>query len=554
MFSHYEKIKPELLDIIVQLEQFYMVTHLNKNGSITYANKEFLTTSKWTPKRVIGKTFWQMFPDDSVDQKEADKIWRHVLKGKPWSGTVKKISRLNEPYYVNMTAIPVIRSNDELVSVITFEMDMTKDIELQHKLEQIASFDYETGLMSRHNLETTVNHLIDKKEGFAFVNIVIDRFYTLQDFHSNESRKEIIQAFVNRMKRFFQNSQIARIGVNEFVILTNFGDWFIEGFNDFLKRHPIYVENVSLPITASGGIIRYPENQKTYAELMTTSMIATQDAMALGGERFTTLSSASHKALNRKALISQKMLSAIDNEHLQVVYQPQIDSKTGQILLYESLVRWEDEDLGTISPEELIPIAEENGLIQKIGAFVLTEAAKLAATLHKAGQPTIISVNTSVREFTNPKRNKQILRILEDASCQPDLIQLEITEMFAFKAEEESSISRQMQALQEAGIEFALDDFGTGFASFRYMQTLPIAKLKIDKLFISSLTTHEQTTQLVRGMIQFGKSLNLFVVAEGVETEEQANLLKEFGIDGLQGYFIGHPITKETIFSTVEPT
>lgn len=552
MFSHYEKIKPELLDILMQLEQFYMVTHLNKNGSITYTNKEFLETSKWTPKRVIGKTFWQMFSNDDADQQEADKIWRHVMKGKPWSGTVKKISRLNEPYYVNMTMIPVIHSNDELISVISFEMDMTKDVQLQQKLEEIASFDYETGLMSRHNLETTVNQLIEKKDGFAFVNIAIDRFYTLQGFHSNESRTEIIKAFVNRMKRFFQNSQIARIGVNEFVILTNFGDWFIEGFNDFLKRHPIYIENVSIPISTSGGIIRYPENQKTYTGLMTTSVVATKEAIELGGGRFTTLSTASHKALNRKALISQKMLSAIDHEHLQVAYQPQIDSQTGKILLYESLVRWEDEELGTIAPDELIPIAEENGLIQRIGAFVLSEAAKLASTLYKAEEPTIFSVNTSVREFTDPKRNKQILKILEASACPPELIQLEITEMFAFKAEEETSVSRQMKDLNDAGIKFALDDFGTGFASFRYMQTLPIDKLKIDKLFINSLTTHEQTTQLVRGMIQFGKSMNMFVVAEGVETEEQAHLLKEFGVDGLQGYYIGHPITKEAILNSID--
>lgn len=552
MLSNYERFKPELLDIIVQLEQFYMVTHLNKHGSITYSNKEFLAISKWTPKRVIGKTFWQMFPNSDENQKEADKIWLQVTNGKPWSGTVKKITRLNEPYYVKLTAIPVINSNDALISVITFEMDMTKDVALQKKLEHIAFFDYETGLMSRHNLESTVNDYIAKDEHFTFVNIIIDHFYTLQDFHSNESRTEIIQAFTNRMKRFFQNSEIARIGVNEFVILTRFGNWFIEGFNDFLKRHPIYIDNIALPITASGGIIRYPEDQKTYTDLLKTAIIATENASEQGGERFTTLSTTSHRELNRKSLISQKMLSAIDNDYLQVVYQPQIDSKTGNILLYEAFLRWEDEELGTISPDELIPIAEENGLIQSIGAFVLTEAAQLAATLNDKGIPTIISVNTSVREFTNPKRNKQIMRILQQASCPPELIQLEITEMFAFKAEEENSISHQMNVLKEAGIEFTLDDFGTGYASFRYLQSLPISKLKIDKLFINSLTTHEQTKQLVSGMIQFAKSLKMFVIAEGVETEVQANLLKEYGIDALQGYFIGHPIAKNTILQSIQ--
>lgn len=551
MLSHYERFRSELLDIIIKLEQFYMVTHLNKHGSITYTNKNFLSISKWTPKRVIGKNFWQMFPSTDENQREADKIWLHVTDGKPWSGTVKKVTRLNEPYYVKMTAIPVINSKEEVISVITFELDMTKDINLQKKLEHIAFFDYETGLMSRHNLESTVNNYIEKEEHFTFVHIVIDHFYTLQDFHSNESRTEIIQSFTNRLKRFFQNSKIARIGVNEFVVLTHFGNWFIEGFNEFLRRRPIYIGKVPLPITASGGIIRYPEDQNTYTDVMKSANIATQNAIERGGENFATLSTASHIELNRKSLISQKMLAAIDDEHLHVVYQPQIDGNTGDVLLYEAFVRWEDDELGTISPDELIPIAEENGLIQSIGAYVLTEAAQLASTLNAQGMPTIISVNTSVREFTNPKRHQQIMRILRQASCPPKLIQLEITEMFAFKAEEEGSISRQMNLLKDAGIEFTLDDFGTGYASFRYMQSLPITKLKIDKLFINSLTTHEQTRQLVIGMIQFAKSLDMFVVAEGVETKEQANLLKKLGIDALQGYFIGHPITKEDILQSI---
>ncbi|MDS9472367.1 EAL domain-containing protein [Sporosarcina pasteurii] len=551
MLSRYEQFKPELLDIIESLEQFYMVTHIDHNGSITYTNKAFLETSKWTPKRVLGKTLWQMFPNTEIGQQEATEIWEHVSNGKPWSGTVEKVSRVGDPYYVKMTAIPIIRSTDELVSVITFELDMTKDVQLHQRLEQIAFFDYETGLMSRHNLETTVNKSIAQKSSFAFVYLAIDHFYAIQDFHSNESRKEIIQSFTNRIKRFFQNSQIARVGVNEFVVLTQYADWFIEGFNDFLDRHPIYIENDPLSVTVSGGIIRYPEDQETYTNMMKAAISATQDVMNQGGGKITTLSTASHKALNRKSLIHKKLISALQDHKLQVAYQPQIDSQTGDVLLYEALVRWYDDELGHISPDELIPIAEEHGLIQKIGEFVLTEAAQLAATLHHANQPTNISVNTSVREFKDPKHNKQIMSILQKASCPPELIQLEITETFAFKAEEENSISSQMKVLKDAGVEFALDDFGTGFASFRYMQSLPITKIKIDKLFINSLTTHEQTKKLVNGMIQFAKSMDMYVVAEGVETEEQLTLLKQLEVDALQGYFIGHPMTKKEITSTL---
>lgn len=553
MFSNQARFKPFLLDIMVQLEKLYMVTHMDSNGSITYTNKEFLTVSQWTPKRVLGKTFLNMFSDEKECQQKANQIWNQLADGKPWSGAVKKMSRLGKTYHTQMTAIPIIRSNHELLSVFTFELDITTDFQLKEKLERVAFFDYETGLMNRHNLETTVNELIKQDSSFTFVYLAIDRFYSLQDFHSNESRKEIIIAFTNRLKRYFKNSQIARIGVNEFVVLTQFGDWFIDGFNDFLKRYPISIQGSPLAITVSGGVTRYPEDQSTYTNLMNAAITAAQYATELGGEQVVSLPMASHKALNRKSLINEKLPSAIEQEQLQVVYQPQNDSITGETLLYEAFIRWEDDELGTVSPDELIPIAEENGLIKSIGSFVLTEASMLAARLNKLKKPTVISVNTSVREFISPTRNNHIIDILKQASCPPKLIQLEITETFALKAEEEISISDQMKQLQEAGIEFILDDFGTGYASFRYMQSLPITKLKIDKVFINALTTHEQTKNLVRGMIQFAKSMGLQVIAEGVETEAQASILSELEVDALQGYFIGSPITKEQIIDRVLP-
>lgn len=551
MIAEYEQFKPELPGVLKNLEQFYMVTHMDQDGAITYTNQIFLAKSKWTPKRVLGKTLWQMFPDSPEGQEKAHTIWEDVLEGKSWSGTVEKVSRIGEPYFVKMTAIPIVRKEEGLISVVTLELDITEDIELRDRLQKIAFIDYETGLMSRHNLETTVNKLTETNEHFAFVYITIDHFYTLKEFHSLESGKEIVVSFANRLKRFFQDNPIARIGANEFVVLTPFGDWFIEGFLDFLKRHPIYIDNTALQLSVSGGIIRYPEDQQTYSHLINAALVATKEVIDQGGGKITTLSSASHKMLNRKSIIDQKLLTALNDNDLQVVYQPQVDIATGKVILYEALVRWNDDELGSITPDELIPIAEENGLIHKIGAFVLSEAAQLAAKWNAQGKAINISVNSSVREFSNQNLKDEITQILKDAACPPSLIQLEITEKFAFKAEEESSISRQMSLLQEEGIEFALDDFGTGYASFRYMQSLPITKIKIDKIFIKSLTTHKQTQQLVEGMIRFGKSMGLYVIAEGVETEEQLQVLKSLGVDAVQGYYIGVPVPAEKISNSI---
>jgi PAS domain S-box-containing protein len=543
----YRQFVTELPDIMKSLEQFYMVIQTDGEGSIIYTNKKFLETSKWTPKRVLGITLWKMFPQNVTNQNQAHVIWKNVTSGKTWFGTVEKITRSGEPYFVNMIAIPSVPSHEKPFSVTFLELDITEDVKLRDQLQQIAFIDYETGLMSRYKLETTVAEIIEEEKNFSFVFITIDHYYTLKDLQSSESKIELINSFSNRLKRYFQDNLIARVGANEFVVLTAFGDWYVQGFLLFLKQQPIYINNVAISLSISGGVVRYPEDQKTYNHLMKAALAATKDVIKNGGGKISSLSAASHKVLNRRAIIDQKMLSALNQKNFQVVYQPQFDIASGKVTLYEALVRWEDIDLGTIMPNELIPIAEENGLIHEIGAFVLEEAAILAAYWNKHGRNVDISVNTSVREFSNAQMKDKVINILNKTKCPASCIQFEITEKFAFQAEEENSIILQMKELQDAGIEFALDDFGTGYASFRYMQHLPITKVKIDKLFIDSLTTQPKTQQLVEGMIRFCKSMGLYVVAEGVETKEQYELLEKMGADAVQGYYVGMPVSSDSI-------
>ncbi|QTD40589.1 GGDEF domain-containing phosphodiesterase [Sporosarcina sp. Te-1] len=537
----------ELPDIMESLEKYYMVTRTDGEGLITYANRNFLETSNWTPKRILGKSFWQMFPNDEEGQEQSHAIWSRLSSGKSWFGTTKKTTRHGDPYFVKLVAVPFMDDSETLSSATFLELDVTDDVELREKLQEIAFIDFETGLMSRHRLETLVNEYIESKRHFSFVYITIDHYYTLKDHKTYDSERILIKEFTNRLKRYFQDSPIARVGVGQFALLTPFGDWYIQGFLAFLKEQPIYIEHTALPLSISGGIVRYPEDQQTYTQLITAALAATKEMTDSGGGRIASLSAESHKGLNRRALIDRKLLTALDRRNLQVVYQPQYDVASKSINLYEALVRWEDEELGYVMPDELIPIAEENGQIHAIGAYVIEEAAKLAAEWDKEKRDICVSINSSVREFSKPDMKNTILDILRDTNCPANRIRLEITEKFAFQAEVEQSIIRQMQSLQDAGVQFILDDFGTGYASFRYMQNLPISRVKIDQDFIQSLTTHPKTKQLVEGMIMFCKSMGLTVSAEGVETQEQFDMLIEMGVDAIQGYYIGTPVTQDQI-------
>lgn len=209
--SQIERLKPEspeLPDIMKSLEQFYMVNRTDSEGSIIYANDNFLDTSKWTPKRILGKTFWQMFPDTNAGQNQAHAIWNSVTNGKTWSGTAEKMTRLSEPYYVSMIAIPFMQAEVGLVSVMLLELDITEDVHVREQLQQIAFIDYETGLMSRYKLETIVNESIAEDRHFSFVYITIDHYYTLKDLQSSESEKELIKSFTNRLKRFSKMTRL----------------------------------------------------------------------------------------------------------------------------------------------------------------------------------------------------------------------------------------------------------------------------------------------------------------------------------------------------------
>lgn len=537
----------ELIDLKDGLASTFMYVTIDDEGFIINCNQKFLKTSHWTPKRVIGKTFWQLFPDSDESKEVTEQIWKTINSGNVWYGEVEKVTKDGQSYWVHLTAIPTYSTTEHRFQYTLIEHDITEEKLKRDSLEKIAYIDPETGLMNSYRLEQVVNEKIDDRLSFAFVYISIDKFYTLKEIHNVQIETSFITEFVKRMKIYFQDSTMARINSNEFVILTPLSEWFIQGFLHYLKQNPIYLGNVAVPISLSGSITHSPKDQSNFTELMKASLKTIQTVREAGGNSITSLSSASHKALHRKSLIEKRLLLALDQENLEVLYQPQYDLNREKIIGVEALVRWEDEEIGVVSPDELIPIAEETGLINDIGSFVIEKACNQAVEWSKRGLGLKVSINLSVREFRDKNMAKTIINTLTKTGCPAHLIQIEITEKFALEAEAESNIIKQMKILANEGITFVLDDFGTGYASFRYMQLLPIEILKIDQTFIHSLMMSDKNQKLVNGIVQFGKSMNITVLAEGVETEEQLQQLKQFGCNYIQGFLISKPVNEKEI-------
>lgn len=546
-FSQINYSNQELTDLKNGLLSSFMMVTIDQDGFIINCNSLFLKTSKWTPKRILRKTFWQLFPETEESQEITRNIWNTLTSGNIWQGDVQKISKNGVTYWVHLTAIPTYSQKDEEYRYVLIEQDITYEKELQQKLERIAYVDAETGLMNVHRLENTVKEMIAEEQRFYFVYLSIDKFYTLKELHNTQLENNLIMEFTKRLKIYFQDSLLARINESDFVVITPLGEWFIQGFLTYLKQNPIYIGNRAMPITVSGGITRSPQDQSNFTQLMNASLATIANVRDAGGDNILSLSEATHKALNRKSIIEKRLLLALDQHNLKVLYQPQMDLKTGKINAVEALVRWDDEQIGVVSPDELIPIAEETGLINDIGSFMIEEACKQAATWYQQGFNLKVGINLSVREFRDKNMAKFILNTLMKTGCPAELIKLEITEKFALEAEAETSIIQQMRRLEEEGITFVLDDFGTGYASFRYMQLLPIQVLKIDQTFIQSLTQSDKNQRLINGIVNFGKSMNLTVIAEGVETEEQKQLLEEYECDAIQGFLISKAVTAEEI-------
>ncbi|MEK6267269.1 MAG: EAL domain-containing protein [Planococcus sp. (in: firmicutes)] len=524
------------------LDDSFMLLYFDQEFLITYANPLFLKLSKWTPKRILGKPVWHMFGDSDEDVQFVDSILSTLRQGEVWNGEAKKVKKDGEIYWVELTAIPMQLSSEDTYYIF-LEKDITANKQAQKHLEEIAFIDPVTGLENRHRLEQIVNEYIEEGRHFSFVFMDIDRFYTLRDVSDTDVENELLIEFTKRLRMYFSDSIITRAGLHEFALITPLSNWFIEGFLHYLQQHPIYLQGTAVPLTVSGAITKYPEDQHSFMHLIKASYATIKKVKERGGSELSALTPDDHERLSRKASIEKHLIYALDRKNLQLLYQPIVNLANGKVERVEAFVRWTDSEIGVVTPDELIPIAEENGLINKIGSFVVETACLQLKDWKSKNIDLQISINSSIHEFRDKDMAKMLLENLKLNDCHPSSLMIEITEKFALEAEAERSIMTQMKNLHQEGITFALDDFGTGYASFRYMLLLPISSIKIDQMIIQSITKQEKIQKLINGMIQFGKSLDFQVTAEGVETNEQFELLRAMGCDSLQGYIIGHPMT-----------
>ena len=312
-----------------------------------------------------------------------------------------------------------------------------------------------------------------------------------------------------------------------------------------LMRRPFVIDERAVTLTTSIGIALYPDDGADAATLLKHADTAMYHAKKSGRDNAQLYSAALTEQAMQHMALDASLRVALAQDEFHLVYQPQIDIASGRATSVEALIRWRHPERGLVTPLEFIPLAEENGLIERIGLWVLRRACTDAARWARAGHPVGVAVNLSPVQFRGAGLLQSVLAILADTGLPPTLLELEVTEGAVM--ENSAATIATLHALRRHGVRIALDDFGTGYSSLSYLTRMPISNLKVDRSFISGLLDGGDNAAIVRAVLAMAHSLGMRVTAEGVETRAQALALKAMACDSLQGFYFSRPVRPELI-------
>lgn len=422
----------------------------------------------------------------------------------------------------------------------------------EDRIQYMASHDVLTGLANRavlnERLVQAIAHAKRNDRGVSVVFLDLDNFKTVNDSLGHNVGDELLKCVAARMRECVSASDtVIRLGGDEFVILLT--DQAKAPYkNSEALQHiiasvavPMDIQGHRLGVTCSMGIANYPGDGDTSEALLANADAAMYKAKEAGRDNFQFYSPELNTLVNRKFLLQQELREALGREELILHYQPQVDLRTGKIFAVEALLRWNHPTLGNLSPVQFIPLAEETGLIIPIGHWVIQEACRQNKAWQDAGLPPInVCVNVSARQFREKMLVGSVIDALRTSGMDARFLELELTESLVMHNVDQAIAT--MNAIQALGVQLSIDDFGTGYSSLSALKNFPVARLKIDKSFVAELASNENDKAVASAIISLGQKLNLRVIAEGVETSEQVEFLRENNCDEIQGYHFSKPV------------
>ena len=524
---------------------------INTLGEIEFANPAFLTATGYKSNEVLGKDL-SFLKSDKHDDAFYQNVCHQLKTNGMWKGEIWTRRRSGESYPQWLSVTEIKSNNGKVTHYVGASRDITLIKEAEEEIKYRAYHDPLTNLPNRLLFRDRLQHAIARAsrihKQIAILFIDLDHFKNFNDSLGHTFGDRLLQVVANKFTTCVREGDtVARIGGDEFTVIMEDIDSeddvvvVASKLIDLFKEH-IDINGESAYLGASIGISMYPNDGKdveTLTKLADTAMYCAKDE---GRNSYRFFTPEMEERIVERVHLEHNLRLGLENKQFQVHYQPVIDITGGKIVGMEALVRWDKPDEGIVLPGRFIPMAEARGLIVPIGEWVLRQACGEAKLWADAGCSTMsVSVNLSARQFREKDLLSTIKTALDETALEPSRLILEITETILME-DIDDSVSI-MHELKDMGVRLSMDDFGTGYSSFNYLKKFPVDYLKLDYLFIKDITTDEGAAKIAIAMISLAKDLGLTVVAEGVETSEQLQFLREHGCDLVQGFYFSKPVT-----------
>lgn len=526
----------------------------DKNNKIVSVNKSFEALTGYSKEEVVGKD--PKFLSSGWGDKEFyKKMWSELLTNNFWSSNLRDRRKDGSIYEVEQSIICVRDKNNKIINYIAISHDITEAKNREDEIHQLAFYDFLTKLpnakLFKQEVETYLKSSHYNSEEFAILFLDLDNFKWVNDSLGHQAGDLLLIEMASKLKEIIsRDSILSRLGGDEFIILAPYENLFTisQLANTILEtvKEPIKLHDKEVNVSWSIGISLYPQNGENYNDLLKNADAAMYEAKDKGKNTFRYFNDAMNQDALYRLELDTKLRQAIANNSFFLNYQPKYSYAHKKTIGVEALIRWIDKDFGFIPPDKFIPIAEESNYINKIGSWVIEQSLHdLKIINQKLSFPITMSINVSGKQLEDDGFYDEVKRLLDESGVEPSLVEFEITETSIMQNIQ--CVIEILKKIKKLGVKLSVDDFGTGYSSMSYLKKLPIDTLKIDREFVKELESDADSKSIVKAIMALAKSLSLQTVAEGVENEEQKDILEIIDCDMLQGYLYSKPLSLDDL-------
>lgn len=531
-------------------EEVIIIT--DKTGAIIAVNPAFTRVTGYSGEEVIGLQS-NILRSGRQPPEFYAAMWDAIRNEGVWQGELWNRRKSGEVYPAWLTISVYRDAEGEVLNYVGISSDISERHAAEARIRELAYFDPLTKLPNRALLHDRVDQVLAKAERtggmVALLFVDLDHFKTINDSLGHFTGDRLLCEVGERMSACVRRADtVSRLGGDEFVIVI--ADSGMEGAAEVARKllesvaKPYRIDAHDLRVTPSIGISLYPQDGQDFQTLLKHADTAMYRAKESGRNAYQFFAREMNVAALERLVLESSLRVALEKGEFFLHYQPQIELASGRIIGAEALIRWRHPQIGVVSPAKFIPVAESSGLIVPLGAWVLREACRQAASWQQEGMPAIrMAVNISAVQFRQQGFEHSVSETLAATGLAPEFLELEMTESAVM--EDAESTVRMLQRLAATGLRLSIDDFGTGYSSLSYLKRFPIDKLKIDQSFVRDIVTDADDWAIASTIISMGRGLRLHVIAEGVETAAQLEMLERQGCASVQGYHFSRPLSAE---------